>query len=199
MVHRLDHEKTVAELSNLKNELEPHFIFNSLTALSYLIMNDAPTAHTFNTKLATIYKYFLVNKERETISLDEELDFINDYIYLLRLRHDDAIELVTGDSFPEKTNLFILPFALQVTVENAIKHNEFGVKNPLRIRMELERDHVLVSNEIKPKTYPGYSTGIGLRNLKLRYRLYCKKEIKIETTHNEFIVKIPVITQNLQS
>lgn len=198
IVYQLDRERNAAEMTNLRNELEPHFIFNSLNALSYLILNDPDTAHIFNGKLATIYKYFLINKNKETISLPQELEFMEDYIYLLQLRHDNNIELCTEINLHPDSQLMILPFALQIAVENAVKHNEFSESNPLKIRVELYEEYLLVTNKIKPKPYNSDSTGIGLKNLKMRYKLFCAKEVTIEKTSDEFIVKLPLIIKNLK-
>lgn len=196
VVDRLDQEKTKAELSNLKNDLEPHFLFNSLNTLSYLILYDPKTAHEFNTKLASILKYFLINKDKDTISLKHELDFIDDYIYLLRLRFDNKIELRRQTEFNGIDQLFILPFALQTTVENAIKHNEFTIENPLNIDLELRDGHILVRNKCKPIKERRNSTGVGLQNLSMRYQLICSKNIIVQQKFNDFIVKIPLIHKN---
>jgi hypothetical protein len=197
-VGQLDHEKSVAEMKSLKNELEPHFIFNSLNTLSHLILHDSKTAHAFNSKLASVYKYFLINKDRDIISLDNELEFIDNYFFLLQLRHDNKLQLYTNLKETNGNHLMILPFAIQVTVENAIKHNEFTEEEPLLIHIRMQGDHLLVKNNKKPKAHPEESTGIGLKNLSARYRLFCQKDINIEMTDNEFIVKLPLIQQNLQ-
>jgi sensor histidine kinase YesM len=196
MVHQLDREKTMAEISNLKSELEPHFLFNSLNTLSHLILFDPKTAHIFNSKLASILKYFLINKNKETISLKYELEFMDDYIYLLRLRYDNKIELLKSPDLSENAQFSIIPFALQITVENAIKHNEFTEECPLRICVELTDEHLLVKNKYSPKLSKKESTGTGLHNLSLRYQLICEKDIVIQNSFHDFIVKIPLIQIN---
>ncbi|MEO6133878.1 MAG: histidine kinase [Ginsengibacter sp.] len=195
IVYEMDRERNFAEISNLKNELEPHFIFNSLTALSHLILNDSETAHIFNGKLATIFKYFLINKEKEMISLYNELEFLDDYFYLLKLRHDNHVKLFADLNVVPESRQMIVPFALQIAVENAIKHNEFSADSPLKIYVELHDNFMLVKNKIKLKSYPVQSTGIGLRNLKLRYQLFWQKEIIVKKTHAEFIVQLPIISK----
>lgn len=198
IVDQLDRERTVAELANLKNELEPHFIFNSLNTLSYLILFDQKTAHVFNSKLAIIYKYFLINKSREVISLWDELEFIEDYIYLLQLRYDNKISLLHELKNQFGSNFLILPFALQITVENAIKHNEFNEDKPLNIWLDLVGEALVVKNIRCPKPYNPESTGIGLRNLSMRYRLISGKDITIQSTENEFMVQLPLIQKYQQ-
>lgn len=196
VVDQLDWERSMAEMSNLKNELEPHFIFNSLNTLSHLILHDPETAHLFNSKLASVYKYFLMNKDRDMISLHTEMEFIENYFFLVQLRYDNQLNLCTNLDNQKGGKLMIVPFALQIALENAIKHNEFTAHNPLYISIELNDDFVLIKNNKKQKKYIEDSTGIGLKNLKSRYQLSCKKNIKIEITDKEYILKLPLIYQN---
>ncbi len=124
IVDQLDKELTQAELQALTNEMDPHFIFNSLNTLNHLIINEPEKAHLFNNRLARVYKYFLINKNKELISLKDELEFIESYFYLLQIRHDNKLQLQTpGDD--ESNNVLLPPCSLQILVENAIKHNEF--------------------------------------------------------------------------
>ena len=197
IVDQLDWERSKAEMAVLKNELEPHFIFNSLNTLSYLILNDPATAHEFNSKLASVYKYFLINKDRELITLQGELEFIENYFFVLQVRHDNKLSLTTELNNLHEGTIMILPYALQVLVENAIKHNEFTDADPLNIRVVLNGEYIQIKNNKKPKPYIVNSTGIGLRNLSSRYKLVCNKNILIEATDNEFTVKLPLIKSNL--
>lgn len=196
IVDQLDWERSKAEMSVLKNELEPHFIFNSLNALSNLIINDPETAYEFNHKLATVYKYFLINKDRELITLQRELEFIENYFFVLQIRHDNKLHFTTEFQNVHEGSLMILPYALQVLVENAIKHNEFTDADPLLIKVVMNGEYILVKNNKRPKPYYVSSTGIGLRNLSSRYKLACNKDILVETTDKEFIVKLPIIKSN---
>jgi len=193
IVDQLDKERTQAELTILKNELDPHFIFNSLNTLSHLITTNPGKAHLFNNRLASVYKYFLINKERELISLQDELEFIHNYMFLLQIRHDDKLSLQT-DLKENADKIMILPCALQVLVENAIKHNEFTEEKPLLIKISLNGEYLKVSNNTKPKLNSVNSTGIGLKNLSARYRLICHKDIFVEITNNDFVVKLPLIS-----
>ena len=197
IVDQLDWERSKAEMSILKNEIDPHFIFNSLNTLSYLILNDAETAHAFNSKLAGVYKYFLLNKDRELITLQSELEFIENYFFVLQVRHDNKLHLTTELNNYHEGTLMILPCALQVLVENAIKHNEFTDADPLNIKVVLNGEYIQIKNNKQLRPYHVNSTGVGLRNLSSRYRLVCNKDILIETTDNEFIVKLPIIKSNL--
>jgi hypothetical protein len=193
IVDQLDHERSRAEMTALRNELDPHFMFNSLNSLSHLIINDPTTAHAFNSKLAKVYRYFLLNKDRELISLHDELDFIDDYFFLLQIRHDNKLQLEKQISGDKNGKIMILPCALQILVENAIKHNEFSDSNPLLIKIAVERHDIKVSNNTKPKSSFVNSTNIGLKNLSSRYRLVCNKDIKIESPPGQFVVRLPLI------
>lgn len=196
IVDQLDRERSQAELEALRNELDPHFIFNSLNTLNHLIMNSPQQAYLFNNKLAQVYKYFLINKHSELISLEDELEFIDSYFFLLKIRHDDKLNLQTElKSSNNGKVIMIPPFALQLLLENAIKHNEFNDENPLYIRIIMNNEYLKVSNNVKPKPYLVSSTGIGLRNLSARYKILCNRDIVIENTDKHFTVKLPLIKQ----
>lgn len=192
IVEQLDRERSQARLQVLTNELDPHFIFNSLNAMNYLILHNPGQAHLFNNKLAQVYKYVLVNRSKELISMEEELEFIDSYFYLLQIRHDNKLQLLP-ELGEEIRQLKIPPCALQLLVENAIKHNEFSEAHPLQIRIGLNDHYLKVSNNVKPKPYSVNSTGIGLRNLRSRYRIICRKDIIIENNCGQFTVKLPLI------
>lgn len=193
IVDQLDKELSQAELQALTNEMDPHFLFNSLNTLNHLIINEPQQAYLFNNRLAQVYKYFLLNKNKELISLREELDFIESYFYLLQIRHDNKLQLQTLVDEKE-TAVMLPPCSIQMLVENAIKHNEFTEEKPLLIKVSVNDHYVQVSNNIKPKLYAVNSTGIGLKNLSSRYKLLFRKDITIATTHENFIVKLPLIT-----
>ena len=192
IVDQLDRERSQAELQALANEMDPHFIFNSLNTLNHLIVNQPQQAHLFNNKLAQVYKYFLINKTRELISLKDEMEFIDDYFYLLQIRHDGKLQMHI-ELNEENHKAMIPPFALQVLIENAIKHNEFTEDNPLLIKISMNGHYIRVTNNAKPKPYAINSTGIGLKNLSSRYRIITRKNIEIEKGHESFTVKLPLI------
>ena len=193
IVDQLDKELSQAELQVLNNEMDPHFLFNSLNTLNHLILNEPQQAHLFNNRLAQVYKYFLINKNKELIPLKDELEFIESYFFLLQIRHDNKLQLQTMLDGKSAT-VMIPPCSLQVLVENAIKHNEFSEANPLLIKVSINEHYLQVSNNIKPKLYAINSTGIGLKNLSSRYKLLFRKDIIIATNRDSFIVKLPLIT-----
>jgi LytS/YehU family sensor histidine kinase len=192
IVDQLDKERSQAELQALNNEMDPHFIFNSLNTLNHLIVNRPQQAHLFNNKLAQVYKYFLINKTRDLIPLKDEMEFIDNYFFLLQIRHDNKLHL--NIDLPEESNhAMIPPCAVQVLIENAIKHNEFTEDNPLFITISMNGQFIRVTNNSKPKPYAINSTGIGLKNLTSRYRIITKKNIEIEKARDSFTVKLPLI------
>ena len=192
IVDQLDRERSQAELLALANEMDPHFIFNSLNTLNHLILNNPQQAHLFNNKLAQVYKYFLINKTRELIALRDEMEFIENYFYLLQIRHDGKLQLQV-DLNEEAKKIMIPPCALQVLIENAIKHNEFTEHDPLLIRIAMNSHYLRVINNAKPKPYVVSSTGIGLKNLSSRYRILFRKDIEIEKNRDSFTVKLPLL------
>ena len=194
IVEELDRERVQAELEVLHNELDPHFIFNSLNTLNHLIITDPASAQSFNSRLAQVYKYVLLNKSRELVSLVTELEFIESYFYLLQIRHDNKLTFETDASNGNTGTIMIPPCALQTLVENAIKHNEFSAENPLKIKLTLNGEYLKVSNNKKPKPYLVESTRVGLRNLNSRYKLVCNRNIIIENQETSFLVKLPLIS-----
>jgi len=194
IVEELDKERVQAELDVLYNELDPHFIFNSLNTLNHLILTNAQTAHLFNSKLAEVYKYFLLNKSKELVSLFKELEFIEGYIFLLQVRYENKLSFEFDAKEAMTRTIMMPPCALQTVVENAIKHNEFTAENPLKIKLTMNGEYLKVYNNKRPKPYLVESTNIGLRNLSSRYMLLCNKNIVIENKESSFLVKLPLIS-----
>lgn len=191
VVQHLDRELLDAEVNLLKNELDPHFVYNTLMPLYYLVKNDKQTAEQFAYKLIQVYQYFLENKGNDFITLREEMKFIEDYIFLLQIRYKDGLSINFSniDSYQWQ----VLPFSLQLLIENAIKHNSFDKKNPLKIKVAVEKNCLVVSNSKSVKREIPFSTRIGLKNLRTRYRLLCQKEVTITEHNDQFIVKVPLI------
>jgi sensor histidine kinase YesM len=196
IVEQLDKERFNAELNSLKNELDPHFVFNALTTLSHLISVDRDKAQLFTQKLAQVYKYLLINKDRELISLNDEIKFIDDYFFLLNIRYDHRLSLSFNMENKSSEKIMILPCSLQLLIENAIKHNQFTESEPLQISISLNGEYLKVENSIRTKQYTAESTKIGLLNLRTRYRLLYNKDIIINKEGDKFIVKLPLIKQS---
>ncbi|MEI6947422.1 sensor histidine kinase [Paraflavisolibacter sp. H34] len=195
IVDQLDHERAGAEMKALKRELDPHFLFNSLTTVSHLIAADPDKAQVFTQKLARVFRYFLINKDRELISLEEEFQFVEDYFYLLRIRYEEKLQL-TFRVHSLKDTAMVLPCTLQLLIENAVKHNRFTENDPLHISIMVTGDYVSVENNVRPKPYALESTKTGLANLNDRYRVYSNKNINVHRNDDMFRVQLPLIRQN---
>ena len=187
----LDRELLDAEVNLLKNELDPHFVYNTLMPLYYLVKTDRPTAEQFACKLIQVYQYFLENRNNDFISLKEELEFIDNYLFLLRIRYKESISISFAHTDSVQWQM-ILPFSIQLLIENAIKHNSFDQEHPLKIRIAAEKDYLTVSNQISYKKDIIYSTRIGLKNLRTRYKLLCQQNIIVTDQKDCFIVKLPL-------
>ena len=192
-VEQLNIAKAQAELEALKNQIDPHFIFNSLNTLSFLITRDPQNARLYNDTLAKVYRYILSNKEKDMVLLREEIEFISNYFYLLKIRFGDAISMIIEITDLSSEDFLIPPISMQALVENAIKHNEFNDKTPLTISVSISSNYVVVKNIINPKNYPNPTSKIGLGNLDHRYKLITKRNIIIENNFKTFAVKLPII------
>jgi len=192
-MEQLNIAKAQAELEALKNQIDPHFIFNSLNTLSFLITRDPQNARLYNDTLARVYRYILSNKERDLVLLREEIEFISNYFYLLKIRFADAISMIIEITDLSSENFLIPPISLQALVENAIKHNEFSERTPLTINVSISSNYVIVQNRMNPRNYPQPTSKIGLGNLDNRYRLLTKRNIIIENSFQSFTVKLPII------
>lgn len=193
IVDELDKERIYAETAILRNELDPHFIFNSLITLNQLINSNPDQAARYNENLAQVYKYVLRNKNKETVALAEEMQFIEDYFSLLQIRHKHKLFLETDMEAGDFKKYLVVPCALQMLLENAIKHNEFSSEHPLTIKINLTGGFLKVSNNIMPKPFLLNSTETGLKNLHLRYKLISNKEILIQKSDTTYTVALPLL------
>lgn len=187
---QLERARVEAELEILKSQIDPHFMFNSLNTLAYLIEHDREKAMQFNESLSDVYRYILMNKGKELVTLQEEVAFANSYFTLVQIRFGLGVRFYVeagGD-----TDKLMAPISLQLLLENAVKHNEFSEKRPLTIRLRLRGGWVEVTNNLQIKKLNGTSK-IGLRNLNERYRLLTGKEVLVEQTDSEFRVKLPYL------
>jgi sensor histidine kinase YesM len=189
---KLREEKLIFQYQTLKNQVSPHFLFNSLNTLSSLIQKDPELSERFINKFCTIYRYILEKADVNMVRLDEEIEFITNYFYLQKIRDDGKIELHVNVDEPELYQT--LPISLQLLVENALKHNAATHKNPLIIRIYLEHDNVLVvENNIQKKMSLDQSSKVGLKNLGERISLMLNRHVFIEENAHTFLVKLPII------
>jgi len=189
---KLREEKLIFRYETLKNQVNPHFLFNTLNTLSSLISKDQILSERFVIKLSAIYRYILENADRNIVGLHEELDFIRDYFFLQRIRDDGKIDLSVNIKDPEGYQT--LPISLQLLVENALKHNAATRENPLIIKIYLETDDLLIiENNLQKKTNLEASSKKGLKNLAERIALIMNRELVIEESTKRFLVKLPII------
>ena len=190
---KLKEEKLIFRFETLKNQVRPHFLFNSLNTLSSLV-GDNPTAEKFILKLSAIYRYIVDYLDKDTVELEKEIAFVKDYFYLQQIRDGDKIQLEID---PVGEHGFrILPISLQLLLENALKHNSATREKPLHITISFAGDHIEVRNNLQPKTVMERSSGLGLKNLGERFRLASGREITVLKTENEFMVHVPLIRES---
>ncbi len=188
---KLREENLIFQNQTLKNQINPHFLFNSLNTLSSLVSTQTEVAEKFINRLSSIYRYILENGSKERVSLGAELSFIRDYFILYKIRDEDKIQLSVDLEEPEKYE--ILPVSLQLLTENAIKHNTATRESPLKISIYLDGRYVAVRNNLQRMPTQLESTGTGLKNLGERLKLSTGKELVVEKTESEFLVKVPLL------
>lgn len=184
-----------AQLAVLKNQVNPHFLFNSLNTLISVIPDNQDTAVAFAENLSKVYRYLLEIKDKEVIPLAEEFKCIKAYEYLLKIRFGDGVSM-EYPNLAMNNKLHIIPLSIQMLIENAIKHNIVSQNKPLRIQIAIENDQLIVKNNLQPKKILEPSTKIGLANIDKRYELLMDKHVNIQKTANEFIVRIPLVKMN---
>jgi len=190
---KLQEERMVFEYEHLKSQVNPHFLFNSLNTLTNLIEENKDTAVEYTVNLADLYRNMLAYRDMDLILLAEEWEILNDYFYIQKCRFGDALNLVAD--IPEKLmhSKKIIPLALQLLVENAIKHNIVSNSQPLTISVSADDNEIRVRNPIQAKMSKEKSEGIGLKNISNRYKLLTNKRIKFGVEGNEFIVILPLL------
>ncbi|MBK6266831.1 histidine kinase [Marivirga sp. S37H4] len=189
---KLQKENSQAQLMALKNQINPHFLFNSFNILDSLIELDPPKAQEFLEKLSNIYRVFLENINKDLITLEEELQVMESYKALLQTRFQSHLE-IRIDIKKEDKKLLIPPGVSQMLMENAIKHNGFNKNQPLCIDIHSSNGYLVVKNNKQKRNEPSTSTGIGLKNIKSRYQLQSKEAVIIENEVEDFTVKVPLI------
>lgn len=185
-------ENLVNQYEALKSQLNPHMLFNSLNTLYSLIRESPDKAQNYLQELSRVMRYTLHDNLSHTVSLNEEMNFVHSYLYLLQMRYEDNLHFDI-DIPQELLQRQVPPMAVQMLVENAVKHNEISNRNPLTIRIHAEGNGLCVSNRIQPKLTDSSSTCIGLANLSKRYRLLFGQDITIEENEKLFKVTLPLI------
>ena len=188
----LKRESLKAQLNALKTQVNPHFLFNNLNTLTALIPDTPKQAIEFVQQLSKVYRHILEVQDEKSIPLKDELDVLRAYGFLLKTRFGDNLD-IDIDVPEEKLQQRIVPLSLQLLMENAIKHNIVSAAKPLKISVFAENDHLLVSNNLQIKNQMIESTGIGLENIRNRYKLLGDGEVKVVESGESFTVSIPLI------
>ncbi|MEI7594154.1 MAG: histidine kinase [Bacteroidota bacterium] len=189
---RLKRENIESQFSALKNQINPHFLFNSLNTLSSLINISPDKAVEFVNKFSKIYRYVLEVKDKSLVELRVELEFIKSFNFLQKIRYGENLifEIMIDEDLNSR---YIPPLTLQLLIENAVKHNEISDQFPLKIFIYTENDFLFVMNSLKIKNVDIYSTGIGLNNLKERYAHFSDKHPEFYSENGNYYAKIPLL------
>lgn len=191
---RLKRENIQARYDALRNQIDPHFFFNSLSVLTNLVYKSPDLSADYITQLAKTYRYILDKKFENLVTIQTELDFLESYLFLMRIRHQQSIQFRIEIDEKIRSKGMIPPVSLQLLIENAIKHNRFSSADPLVITVNSEDSCLVVSNRIRRKASTEISSGIGLENIQKRYALISEQGIEVLQADDMFIVKIPIIT-----
>ncbi|MBX7126713.1 MAG: histidine kinase [Cyclobacteriaceae bacterium] len=184
-------ESIRAQYDSLRSQVNPHFLFNSLNALTNLVYEDQDRAAKFIKQLSEVYRYVLDTQPREVVSLQEELAFLKSYLFLQQIRFGDKLQVSVELDHVQSD---VAPLVLQILVENAIKHNTISTAYPLHIRLGVEDGYLVVSNNRQQRqVLPGDSTGLGLANIIRRYEFISSRPVVVEQSEQQFTVRIPVI------
>ena len=185
-----------AKFESLKNQIDPHFLFNSLNVLSSLIEENPDNAQRFTTSLSKIYRYVLEQKDKELVSVDDELSFAKTYMNLLKMRFENSLfyELPTTAINPDAK---VVPLSLQLLLENTVKHNVVSEQKPLHIRIFIDGDYLAIQNDFQKKEVLQDRQGVGLQNIVNRYGIVTNRKVLIEQNEETFTVKIPILTKQI--
>lgn len=190
---RMQRELLRTQFESLKSQINPHFLFNNFSVLDALIHKNTELASEYLAQLSKLYRYILDNKESEMVSLAKEVELLESYFFLLKIRHDDCIKLEYQVKI-ELADFFIPTLSLQMLIENAVKHNSFSKEKPLKIKIFTEGDqYIIIQNDVNLKNGRTHSTKIGLDNIKNRYNLRSDRQVIIYQSENIFKVKLPIL------
>jgi len=185
-----------AKFESLKNQIDPHFLFNSLNVLSSLIEENPENAQRFTTSLSKIYRYVLEQKDKELVTVQEELTFAKTYMNLLKMRFENSISFELPEDF-NNDEAKVVPLSLQLLLENTIKHNVVSEQKPLHIKIYIADNYLIVENNLQIKEVLQDRRGVGLQNIVNRYALISERKVLIEENPTYFKIKIPILTKQI--
>ena len=197
-VERLKNENLSAKFESLKNQVNPHFLFNSLNALTSLVHADPDKAVLFIQKLSDVYRYVLDHQYDELVDLKTELELVKAFTFLNKIRFGDNLN-VDLSAFSEYPNKYqVPPLTVQMLVENCFKHNEISKENPLNVSFQIKEDYLSVVNNINPLASPkNDSVHVGLKNIQARYEYLSQKKVRIENDGHQFCIQVPLLKVQL--
>ena len=185
-----------AQFESLKNQIDPHFLFNSLNVLSSLIEEDPIAAQKFTTSLSKVYRYVLEQKDKELVSVAEEIAFAKTYMNLLLMRFENSITFEIPENI-SNDEAKVVPLSLQLLLENCIKHNVVSENKPLHIKISVEKGVLVVSNNLQKKEVLTDRKGVGLENIVNRYGILTHRKVVVEASESEFKISIPILTKQI--
>lgn len=201
--NRVKEQKIIANTASakfdaLKNQLDPHFLFNSLNVLSSLIEEDPYQAQKFTSSLSKVYRYVLEQKSKDLVLVNEELQFARTYVRLLKMRFEDSIvfDILEESEDPDSK---IVPLSLQLLIENAVKHNVVTFNKPLHLKVFEQNGELVVVNNLQEKQVVKKSSGVGLYNIRERYALLTDRKVQIDKTATEFSVRLPILLKQIST
>ena len=193
---RLERANVQSQLAALKQQVNPHFLFNSLNTLTTLIPEDTALATRFVQRLSAVYRRLLEYRHESLIPLSDELTALEDYLFLLRARFEDKLRVEINGRATAADRL-LPPLTLQLLVENAIKHNVVSTARPLTVRIDITADYVTVSNNLQERPRAAAGTGVGQANITQRYRLLSDRPVRVERAEDRYRVAVPLLTPSL--
>lgn len=185
-----------AQFESLKNQIDPHFLFNSLNVLTSLIEENPDNAQRFTVSLSKIYRYVLEQKDKELVTVAEELEFAKTYMNLLKMRFENSIHFEIPEHF-DNEEAKVVPLSLQLLLENTIKHNTVSESKPLHIKITMEENYLVVQNNLQKKEVLQTRKGVGLQNIVNRYDILTQRKVLIDESSAFFKVKIPILTKQI--
>lgn len=189
---KLKREQLALQYETLKSQVNPHFLFNNLNSLTSLISSNPGKAIDFVKKLSDVYRYVLDQKDQELVMLETEMQFLESYIFLQKIRFGENLEVQIG-KLPKK--VLVIPLSVQLLVENAIRHNEISDKKPLIIRINPDdKQYLTIENRLQKKS-GSKGTGLGLQNIIDRYAFFTERKVIISGDQEKFIVRLPLLTE----
>lgn len=181
-----------AQFEALRNQINPHFLFNSFNVLSSLVYKDPDTSAKFISQLSLVYRYLLYSQEKKVVALRDEMEFIRAYLFLLEIRFGENLIIKIGD-LDDEDKFYVAPATLQMLIENAIKHNVVSRKNPLTIEIFVEDKTLVISNNLQLKEVKEPSTQVGLKNIISRYAFLSDRKVIVKQDRQQFAVTLPLL------